>query len=97
VPEFKKQHPDVKANLIFVDGGHDVAVAAADLENFGSMADPTYNVLLMDDVMCNVSYCDGPNDAWHQLLQSGAAVQLSGHPVAGGDRGFAIGTYQDSQ
>jgi len=94
VPAFKAQHPEVKCNLIFVDGGHDYAVAAADLVNFWSMADPTYNVLMMDDVFCSSAFCQGPNAAWNQLIQSGAAVQVSANPEAGGTRGFAYGSYK---
>ena len=38
VPEFQRQNPDVKCDMISVDGGHTVPVATADLENFYNMS-----------------------------------------------------------
>jgi len=93
IPKFKEEHPDVKCNLIFVDGGHSFAVAEADLKNFGGMFNSSYNVLMIDDVMCRSNFCKGPNDAWDQLIQSGAAVQTSASSAEGGERGFAYGKY----
>lgn len=94
IPAFKAANPNVKCNLIFVDGGHDYNVAAADLINFWGMADPNYNVLLMDDVFCSSVFCQGPNAAWTNLISSGAAAQISAVPTVGGTRGFAYGAYK---
>lgn len=94
IPAFKAANPNVKCNLIFVDGGHDYQVATADLINFFGMADPSYNVVMMDDVYCYSPFCQGPNAAWTQLLASGAAVQISANPELAGSRGFAVASYK---
>lgn len=95
IPVFRLQHPNVKCNLIFVDGGHAYPVAVADLGNFMTMADPEYNVVMMDDVYCQEDYCLGPNKAWVNMIQSGEIAQTlyEKEPQPGGDRGFALGSY----
>lgn len=97
IPAFHLQNPGVKCNLIFVDGGHDFPVAAADMLNFMNMADPDYNVIMLDDVYCGMSYCQGPNVAWTQMIQSGQIVQTAQQTEPGGARGFAFGHYNVAQ
>jgi len=93
LPQFHQQNPNVLCNLIFVDGGHDKPVAAADLKNFMAMADPSYNVVMIDDVTCSAVYCVGPNAAWGDMIQGGQITQtLQSHDSA--QRGFALGTYK---
>merc|ERR1719311_1240957 len=94
IPVFRLQHPEVKCNLIFVDGGHDYPVAVADLQNFMPMADPEYNIVMIDDVYCGMSYCQGPNVAWVQMVQSGQILQTALDMEPGGARGFALGSYR---
>jgi len=94
IPVFRLQHPGVKCNLIFVDGGHDYPVAVADLQNFMPMADPEYNVVMIDDVYCGMTYCQGPNVAWVQMVQGGQIVQTALDMEPGGARGFALGSYR---
>jgi len=93
LPVFRLQNPAVKCNLIFVDGGHDYAVAAADLTNFMSFADPDFNIVFLDDVYCGQAYCLGPNQAWSQMTQQGLVTQTMQVTEPGGNRGFAVGTY----
>merc|ERR1719235_541477 len=38
LPHFHQQHPEMKCNLLFVDGGHTHEIAASDLKNFMAMA-----------------------------------------------------------
>ena len=40
-------------NLIFIDGGHEEDVAYADIMNMMMLADPSYNVLIIDDLESN--------------------------------------------
>lgn len=70
VPSFHAMWPDVRCDLIFVDGGHTEAAAEADLRNFEPMANRTHHIVLMDDV-------DNPDvaRAWDNLLASGRAVE----------------------
>ncbi len=48
LPEFRKSNPDVRCDLIIVDGGHTKAIAQADMDNFRQMANKT-NVIVLDD------------------------------------------------
>merc|ERR1719265_1606370 len=93
IPAFKAANPNVKCNLIFVDGGHDHEVAIADLKNFMGMADPSYNVLMLDDSPCHMHFCKGPQGAWNQLLMSGDVAQTNAVTMGGGSRGFIVGRY----
>jgi len=94
LPVFRLQNPEVKCNLIFVDGGHDYPVAVADLQNFMPMADPDYNIVMIDDVYCGMSYCQGPNVAWVEMVQQGLIMQTAVDTEPGGARGFALGSYR---
>lgn len=96
LPAFHLQHPEVKCNLVFVDGGHTHAVAAADLQNFMHMADPSYNVILMDDVYCNAPWCHGPSAAWAEIRQNSVVLETSSTTSQDGTRGFALGLYNVS-
>lgn len=93
LPAFHKQHPQVKCNLVFVDGGHSNAVAVADLQNFMHMADPAHNVILMDDVYCTAPWCEGPSAAWAEVRQNGTVLETRNSTVQDGTRGYALGHY----
>lgn len=94
VPKFFAEHPEVRCNLVYVDGGHSWDVAEADLNNFKKVADPEYNVLLMDDVYCIAPYCEGPHLAWTLLVDNGVATETEKHTDATKQRGYAIGRYK---
>ena len=38
LPEFQRQNPDVKCDMMSVDGGHKAPISRADLENFYNMS-----------------------------------------------------------
>lgn len=97
LPTFAMQHPEVKCDLIYVDGGHDYAVALADLQNFKRMANPTHNVVLIDDTPCSSAFCQGPYMAWQQMVQAGEITQLDTQLLAGGTRGYTVGKYNFGQ
>lgn len=91
VPDFKKQNPDVKCDLIFIDGGHDYKAALADLEHFASMANPQHHRILMDDTDLS-----GPKEAWSKLVKEGKITELErfeGQINHGGRYGFIVGNY----
>ena len=48
LPRFQQQNPDVRCDLIIVDGGHSFEVAQADVNNFRRMANRK-NILVLDD------------------------------------------------
>ena len=47
LPAFHRQNPDVKCDLIIVDGGHTARIASLDLENFYRMAN-RMNIVFYD-------------------------------------------------
>jgi predicted O-methyltransferase YrrM len=65
VPEFIKEHPDLKFDLIFIDGGHLYDIATKDIMNCKELAHSD-TVVIMDDVVHDSSaeYCTGPTQAW---------------------------------
>jgi predicted O-methyltransferase YrrM len=65
VPAFFKAHPDALFDYILVDGAHDEATAAIDLENTWSHCAPG-GVLLFDDIMPE-SY--GLIDVWNTFKE----------------------------
>lgn len=91
LPEFRAAHPDIKCDLVIVDGGHDQAVADADLKNFASMASSSH-YLLIDDTPCNAGWCQGPTQAWVGLVQQGC-IKESMRFAMGETRGFTQGRY----
>ena len=48
LPRFHEQNPDIRCDLVSVDGGHSFEVAQADINNFRRMANRK-NVLVFDD------------------------------------------------
>lgn len=74
LPDFHKANPDVKCDLVIVDGGHSYDVALADLVNFKSMAADKH-VLYLDDSPCLKEYCIGVNQAWGKVMAEGCVVE----------------------
>jgi predicted O-methyltransferase YrrM len=65
IPEFLKNNPDYKFDLIFIDGGHTYDIATKDIMNCKELAHSD-TVVIMDDVVHDSSaeYCTGPTQAW---------------------------------
>ena len=90
IPAFIKQHPDVRCDLIIVDGGHDYREANADLSNFRRLASKVH-LLLVDDI----SYPElpGVRKAWTQNVESEKVAEFfrctTSHPW----RSFVVGKY----
>jgi len=93
LPKFAAEHPDVKCDLIFVDGGHSEMVANLDMKNFKVLAAPHTNVVMIDDVYCSSSWCQGPTSAWRTYVTSGVVKETSYKVMMQNTRGWAVGTY----
>lgn len=74
VPTFARLHPELKCNILFVDGGHSYQIAAADIENMKLIASPDFHVLLVDDA--NIPTV---RQAWSESLTRGTVQDLPAH------------------
>lgn len=90
VPEFAATHPDVRADLVFIDGGHDYETAAADLSNMRKMA-ASGALVVMDDYMPHIFYGLGPAQAWDEAVRHGHIAQEA--ILSGDGRTWAVGRY----
>ena len=61
------QAPPLNCDVFLVDGGHDVETAKADLFNIQKHVNPS-TLVVMDDVYCQQSWCQGPTKAWKEAL-----------------------------
>lgn len=81
LPAFRASYPDIRCDLIIVDGGHSFEVATSDLSNLAKMA--SENALVsVDDTPCSASWCDGPNRAWAEFVAKGCIANESKNPLA---------------
>ena len=70
VPAYAKAHPDKRFDLIFVDGGHDYAIAKADLLNFRAMSHAN-TIVVIDDLTPWWVWGQGPTEVWHEAIREG--------------------------
>jgi hypothetical protein len=66
VPQFIRERPDQKCNVIFVDGGHTHEIAAADIFNMAPLANRTFHRLIVDDTDNN-----DVRGAWEEAVSNG--------------------------
>jgi predicted O-methyltransferase YrrM len=100
VQEFHRQHPGLRFDLIFVDGGHAYDVAKGDLMNMRRLAAPRA-WLLTDDLTPWKRWGKGPTRAWLEATRNGVVEQLElyrdGERVdkiePPGDRSWVLGRY----
>jgi predicted O-methyltransferase YrrM len=100
VPAFADSSPDLRFDLVFIDGGHDYEVANADVMNMRRLSTET-TAVIMDDLVPWRSYGAGPTKAWDEAIRDGVIRQeeffQDGESVevaqAPGDRAWALGRY----
>jgi predicted O-methyltransferase YrrM len=95
VPNYSKNHPDIKYDIIFIDGGHDYPIAYADMLNCKNLAHKD-TILIVDDIVRTSSleagHTIGPTKAWSQFKNANIIKELELHEWNKG-RGMCVGKY----
>lgn len=74
VPEFKRQNPDLKFDLVFIDGGHEFEVAQADIKNMLELSH-SKTAVIIDDLTPWNRWGKGPTKAWSEAIREGVIQQ----------------------
>tara|TARA_B100000131_G_scaffold230961_1_gene222720 strand:- start:468 stop:1055 length:588 start_codon:yes stop_codon:yes gene_type:complete len=95
IPQFISSNPDVKFDLIFIDGGHLYDVVKSDMENCMKLAHEN-SILILDDVIFDkryeASWTRDPTKVWNEFLSNNRIVQ-DGYKFFRGGRGLVWGKY----
>ncbi|MCZ4520731.1 class I SAM-dependent methyltransferase [Rhodococcus ruber] len=70
IAAYAKEHPDIRFDVIFIDGDHSVEGARADLDDLRALATPE-SVVVMDDITPWLWFGEGPTQAWQEAIDSG--------------------------
>jgi predicted O-methyltransferase YrrM len=100
VPDFGRQHPELRFDLVFIDGGHEYEVAKADIVNMKPLC-TEQTLVVMDDLMPWRRWGEGPTQAWTEAIEEGTIRQdeliKDGAPAdviaPPGKRSWALGHY----
>ena len=57
VPKFARENPDVKCDVLSVDGGHYNDIPLRDIQNMRLLANKSFHVLFVDDTNCDGTGC----------------------------------------
>jgi len=78
LPRFIRENPKFRCDLIFIDGGHTLAIATADLENAVSICNRSNgdNVIIFDDYPAFASWSYEIASAWENLIRQHSIVEL---------------------
>ena len=74
VPDFAEKNPDVKFDLVFIDGGHSYEVAMADILNMRKLCTGATAVVI-DDLTPWLKWGIGPAKAWNDAIEQGLVRQ----------------------
>ena len=89
VSRFAAIHPEVKCDVILVDGGQSHSVAIGDLRNFRKLANVERNVLVLDDINLQPV-----TTAWIEAEAAGLTVQrFSCTDQSRRKRSYVVGYY----
>jgi hypothetical protein len=75
LPLYRERHPEVRFDLIFIDGGHDLETVRSDIANFGSMGRPG-TAVVVDDLMPWYRFGTGPTRAWDEAVAQGRLIPV---------------------
>ncbi|BBZ39201.1 class I SAM-dependent methyltransferase [Mycobacterium conspicuum] len=100
VPQFKSRNPDLRFDLVFIDGAHGYEAAKADIVNMKPFCTEK-TAVVMDDLLPWCWWGTGPTQAWTEAIAEGIIRQdelvKDGTPVDAleppGKRCWALGRY----
>jgi len=95
VPKFIKDHPEIKFDLLFIDGCHEYEIAKADLENCRHLAHKDSIVVMDDTIFSDIGYGQwniGPTKAVIELHNKGLLTNLKSVDFIPG-RGMTVGNF----
>lgn len=84
IAAYAKEHPDVRFDVIFIDGDHSVEGARADLDDLRPLATAD-SIVIMDDITPWLWFGEGPTQAWQEAVDAGRILHTQyfrdGEPV----------------
>ena len=92
LPEFIKSNPNLKCDLLIIDGGHTYEVALADFKNFRNMANPKHIVFIDDHPALNTTFGKPVGQMWEERKRNGEILEM-GRCTEKHLRGFSFGMY----
>lgn len=79
VPQYIKDNPGKKFDLIFIDGGHDYDIVNKDMENCLQLCHEN-TIIVMDDTIFikgwEADYTLGPSKVWKEYLERNEIIQI---------------------
>ena len=92
VPEFRRKNPEIKCDLMIVDGGHTYSVAKADLVNMRLLANKQRNLVILDDYPSKMlDFMQVLGRAWTEMKTQKKIDEI--FSCTAGYTGFTVGRY----
>lgn len=96
VPEYIKNNPDKKFDVIFIDGGHAYEIAEADMNNCFHLAHKDTIVILDDTIYTegwSADWTIGPTKVWEEYIAQNKIIEINRKDYSVG-RGMSWGKYK---
>jgi len=96
ISKYANAHPEMRCDIVHVDGGHNNDLPLSDLRGLRRLAHPG-TLLVMDDVQCRLmsQWCAEPTDNWHAAQHEGLVAEHSCYTNHDTTKGLCLGTYSN--